>query len=209
MRIIAGLHRGRRLVAPAGATTRPTADRVRQALFDMLWHAPWAGPEAIEDAVVLDAFAGTGALGLEALSRGAASASFIENDRAALAALRANIATCGEEARCRVLAADATKPQRALQPCTLVFLDPPYVTRPAPAVATRPGRPPPPPPPPALPLVDRSLAALTAAGWIAPGALVAAEYGAPPEAPPPGFTLLAARAHGAAHLLVLRAGPPE
>ena len=110
MRIIAGQHRGRRLLAPAGQATRPTADRVRQALFDMLWHAPWAGRERIEGARVLDAFAGTGALGLEALSRGAASAIFLENDRAALAALRTNIATCREEARCRVLPADATKP---------------------------------------------------------------------------------------------------
>jgi 16S rRNA (guanine966-N2)-methyltransferase len=207
MRIIAGLHRGRRLVAPAGATTRPTADRVRQALFDMLWHAPWAGREAIEGAVVLDAFAGTGALGLEALSRGAAAAHFIENDRAALAALRANIATCGEAARCRVLTGDATKPPRALQPCTLVFLDPPYAPRVAAPVAPPPAGPR--PGPAANPaLVDQSLAALTAAGWIAPGALVSAEYGTPPEAPPPGFALLATRAHGAAHLMVLRAGPP-
>ncbi|GGC45753.1 DNA methyltransferase [Siccirubricoccus deserti] len=193
MRIIGGLHRGRRLVAPAGATTRPTADRVRQALFDMLWHAPWGGREAIEGAVVLDAFAGTGALGLEALSRGAASAHFIENDRAALAALRANIAACDEAARCRVLAGDATKPPRAPQPCTLVFLDPPYARR---AAAAAPG------------LLEQALAALAAAGWIAPGALVSAEYGTPPEAPPPGFALLATRAHGAAHLSVMRAGPP-
>ena len=183
MRIIAGRHRGRRLLAPAGAATRPTADRVRQALFDMLWHAPWAGRARIEGAVVLDAFAGTGALGLEALSRGAAAASFLETDRAALAALRGNIAACREEARCRVLAADATRPPRAAAPCDLLFLDPPY----------REG------------LMAAALAGLGAAGWIAPGALVCAEYGAAPEAPPPGFALLAERAHGAAHLLVLRA----
>ncbi|MBU6499951.1 MAG: RsmD family RNA methyltransferase, partial [Rhodospirillales bacterium] len=70
MRIIAGAWRGRALAAPAGAATRPTAERVRQALFDMLLHAPWAGRARLEGAVVLDAFAGTGALGLEALSRG-------------------------------------------------------------------------------------------------------------------------------------------
>ena len=183
MRIIAGRHRGRRLLAPAGAATRPTADRVRQALFDMLWHAPWAGRGRIEGATVLDAFAGTGALGLEALSRGAAAASFLETDRAALAALRANIAACREEARCRVLAADATHPPRAAAACDLLFLDPPY----------REG------------LMAAALAGLGAAGWIAPGALVCAEYGAAPEEAPPGFTLLAERAHGAAHLLVLRA----
>ena len=184
MRIIAGQHRGRRLAAPAGQATRPTADRVRQALFDMLWHAPWAGRERVEDARVLDAFAGTGALGLEALSRGAAAATFLETDRAALAALRANIAACREEARCRVLPADATKPPRAPAPCDLVFLDPPY----------REG------------LMETALAGLSAAGWIAPGALVCAEYGVPPASPPPGFALLTERAHGPALLLILRAG---
>ena len=126
MRIIAGRHRGRKLVAPAGAATRPTADRVRQALFDMLWHAPWAGRSAVDGALVLDAFAGTGALGLEALSRGAAHATFLETDRAALGALRANIAACREAERCAVLPADATRPPRAARACTLVFLDPPY-----------------------------------------------------------------------------------
>jgi 16S rRNA (guanine966-N2)-methyltransferase len=185
LRIIAGRHRGRRLAAPPGDTTRPTADRVRQALFDMLWHAPWAGRERIEDAVVLDAFAGTGAFGLEALSRGAAQAHFLENDRAALATLRANIAACREEARCNLLPADATKPPRAPAACGLVFLDPPYTAG----------------------LMEAALAALTAAGWIAADALVCAEYAAGrPVTPPPGFTLLAERAHGAAHMLVLQPG---
>ena len=186
MRIIAGLHRGRRLIAPEGDRTRPTADRVRQALFDMLWHAPWAGRERIEGARVLDAFAGTGALGLEALSRGASQADFIENDRAALAALRANIATCKEAARCNALAADALKPPRAQGPCDLVFLDPPY----------REG------------VMEAALAALGLAGWIAPDALISAEYAAgAPLTPPPGFAVLAERAHGAAHLLILRPDP--
>jgi 16S rRNA (guanine966-N2)-methyltransferase len=190
MRIIAGRHRGRRLVAPPGAAaTRPTADRVRQALFDMLWHAPWAGREVVEEARVLDAFAGTGALGLEALSRGAAAASFIEKERGALAALRANIAACREEARCTVLAADATRPPRAPQPCTLVFLDPPYDG--------------------GAGLMEAALVALGEAGWIAPGAILCAEYGMPPPAPPPGFEPLAERAHGAAHLLILRRPPTE
>src|SRR3954452_21318539 len=107
MRIVAGAWRGRSLVAPPGMETRPTADRVRQALFDMLMHAPWAGRGVVEGAVVLDVFAGTGALGLEALSRGAALAVFVERSRPALAALRANIAACRAEDRCEVLAADA------------------------------------------------------------------------------------------------------
>jgi 16S rRNA (guanine966-N2)-methyltransferase len=183
-RIIAGQHRGRRLVAPPGLATRPTADRVRQALFDMLWHAPWAGRAAIADAHALDAFAGTGVLGLEALSRGAAHATFLEIDRAALASLRANIGACGEEARCTVLAADACNPPTARTPCTLVFLDPPYGAA----------------------LIARALAALAAAGWLAPRALITMESAAaapPPD--PPGYQTLAERAHGPARLTILRA----
>jgi 16S rRNA (guanine966-N2)-methyltransferase len=185
VRIIAGRHRGRRLLAPAGAATRPTADRVRQALFDVLWHAPWGGRAAVEGARVLDAFAGTGALGLEALSRGAAHASFLENDRAALSALRANIAACREAERCAVLAADAARPPRAPEPCALLFLDPPYGKG----------------------LVEASLRALSAAGWIAPGTVVCAEREAAPAAavpPPPGFVLLDERAHGPARVVFLR-----
>ena len=108
MRIVAGLWRGRALLAPKGEATRPTADRVRQALFDMLLHAPWAGRDSVVGATVLDAFAGTGALGLEALSRGAAHAHFLERDRAALAALRANIAAL--KASATLHATDATRP---------------------------------------------------------------------------------------------------
>jgi 16S rRNA (guanine966-N2)-methyltransferase len=184
VRIIAGRHRGRKLVAPAGTAVRPTAERVRQALFDMLWHAPWAGRSAVDGAVVLDAFAGTGALGLEALSRGAARATFLEADGAALRALRANVAACREGERCTVLAADATRPPRAAAASTLVFLDPPYGEG----------------------LVETSLRALSDAGWVAPGALVCAETPAGPgeATAPPGFALLAERAHGAARVLFLR-----
>jgi 16S rRNA (guanine966-N2)-methyltransferase len=106
MRIVGGTWRGRALQAPRGATTRPTADRARQALFDMLLHAPWGGRDLLDGASVLDVCAGTGALGLEALSRGAATATFIERDAAALAALRGNIARLDAETRCTVLARD-------------------------------------------------------------------------------------------------------
>src|SRR5580658_5262452 len=107
MRIVAGAWRGRTLVAPPGQATRPTADRVRQALFDMLMHAEWGGRAVVEGAVVLDVFAGTGALGLEALSRGAALACFIESDATALRALRANVVACQAEGRTEILAVDA------------------------------------------------------------------------------------------------------
>src|SRR6185437_17040805 len=107
MRIVAGAWRGRSLTAPTGTETRPTADRVRQALFDILMHAPWAGRSAVEGACVLDVFAGTGAMALEALSRGAARAVFVERSRPALTALRANIAACRAADRCEVLPIDA------------------------------------------------------------------------------------------------------
>lgn len=179
MRIVAGIWRGRTLLAPPGTATRPTADRVRQALFDMLLHAPWGGRELIEDAHVLDVFAGTGAFGLEALSRGAAHATFIEHDRAALAALRANITACGAEARCTILALNALAAPPG-DAAALAFLDPPY----------RSG------------LIQPTLAHLRATGRIAPGSVVIAETAR--DEPPPASDLLAERAHGAARISVWR-----
>ncbi|MDB5404804.1 MAG: rRNA (guanine966-N2)-methyltransferase [Acetobacteraceae bacterium] len=114
MRIVAGAWRGRTLVAPSGQGTRPTADRVRQALFDMLMHAEWGGRAVIEGAIVLDVFAGTGALGLEALSRGAAMACFIESNGEALRALRANVAVCKAEDRTEILGVDVLSAFRTL-----------------------------------------------------------------------------------------------
>lgn len=178
MRIVAGAWRGRALTAPPGQATRPTADRVRQALFDMLLHAPWAGRHSIEGAQVLDVFAGTGAFGLEALSRGAARATFVENDRAALIALRANIAACRAQERARVLATDALAIQPG-EPATLLFLDPPYRQD----------------------LVPRVMSRLRAAGRIAPGALIIAET-ARDEPPPTSTPPLAERCHGSARLTI-------
>ena len=183
MRIVAGAWRGRTLLAPPGATTRPTADRVRQAVFDMLLHAPWGGRAVVEGARVLDAFAGTGALGLEALSRGATHATFLERDRAALAALRANIAACGAGDRARVLAVDATHPPKSEAPCGMVFLDPPYREE----------------------LVPRALAALRESGWIAPAALIVVETGES-ERLTETAAILATRTHGAARITVWREG---
>jgi 16S rRNA (guanine966-N2)-methyltransferase len=147
VRVIGGEWRGRPLVAPAGRRTRPTSDRVREAMFDVLLALPEvravgaAAPRAgaLGGHVVLDLFAGSGALGIEALSRGADACAFVENERAALQALRANLERLGvavegrddgRAARARVLAADA---RRALQAdarrgarYTLLFADPPY-----------------------------------------------------------------------------------
>jgi 16S rRNA (guanine966-N2)-methyltransferase len=186
MRIVAGRHRGRRLLAPTGATVRPTSDRAREALFNILSHGrlavrgiPFAGE------AVLDAFAGTGALGLEALSRGAAEALFLEQDPDALATLRRNVAALGEDARARVIPGDATRPPRAPSACALAFLDPPYRSG---AAAT-------------------ALAALDATGWFKPEALAVVELAVREElAPPAGFILLDERVYGAARLVFLRRG---
>jgi len=186
MRIIAGAWRGRHLASPRGQDTRPTADRVRQALFDMLWHASWGGRELLEEADILDAFAGTGAYGLEALSRGAARAFFIERDRGALAVLRRNIALCGAEDRARVIAADALAPPLG-SPCGLVFLDPPY----------RQG------------LLVPALVALRGAKYIVSGTIIAAETAHNEPFEPPSalaLTPLASRIHGAARISLWRAG---
>ena len=125
MRIVAGTNRGRPLHVPHGDITRPTADRVRQALFDKLFHAPWGGRGRFVGARVLDLFAGTGALGLEALSRGAERATFVEQDKAALIALRANITACGAEKTSAVLASNVLTATGGGQ-YDLIFLDPPY-----------------------------------------------------------------------------------
>jgi 16S rRNA (guanine966-N2)-methyltransferase len=179
MRIVAGAWRGRRLLAPSGTATRPTADRVRQALFDILIHASWAGPAAFANALVLDVFAGTGALGLEALSRGAARGVFVERARPALAALRANIEACGAADRCEVLPVDALSMPTG-EPANLVFLDPPYRQD----------------------LVPRVVARLRAVGRVGTGSLIVAETGR--DEPALTVVPLAERSHGAARLTIWR-----
>ena len=179
MRLVAGLHKGRRLAAPPGRIARPTADRVRQALFDILAHTDLV---ELEDAVVVDAFAGSGALGLEALSRGAAHASFLELNPQSLAAIFENVAALREEGRTKVIRADAAKPPAAAAPCTLAFLDPPYHSG----------------------LVEPCLTGLAERGWLAPDALVVVEVAADEDfAPPAGFNLADQRRHGAAKLVFL------
>ncbi len=127
MRIVAGHWRGRALQAPAGAATRPTADRVRQALFDSLWHAPWAGRGAVEGVAVLDAFAGTGALGFEAASRGATAVQLVENDPALVEQLH-TLQQRLQALAVRVQRGDGVAALRHCAPGSLhlVFLDPPF-----------------------------------------------------------------------------------
>jgi len=184
MRIVGGRHRGRRLLAPPGDTVRPTSDRAREALFNILSHGRFAaGGIPFADAAVIDAFAGTGALGLEALSRGAAEAVFIERDPDAVAVLRRNVETLGESARAQIVPADATRPPRAGLRCAVAFIDPPY----------RSG------------LAAPALEALDRAGWLDPDALAIVELGAREEFVPPAvFTLFDERIYGATRLVFLR-----
>jgi 16S rRNA (guanine966-N2)-methyltransferase len=184
MRIVGGRHRGRRLYAPPGDAVRPTSDRAREALFDILSHGDFAsGGIPFAEEVVLDAFAGTGALGLEALSRGAAKAVFFEQNREALAVLRRNVASLGEGDRAQILPYDATRPPRAALQCAVVFIDPPY----------RSG------------LAGPALEAIDATGWLTPDVLAVIEIGARDEFhPPTGFAQLDERVYGAARLVFLR-----
>jgi len=183
MRIVAGRHRGRALAAPKGGEVRPTSERAREALFDILAHARFAERDLIEGARVLDAFAGTGALGLEALSRGGQFATFLERDRDARALLQANIKSLGEDKNARILAADALHPPRADAPCDLIFLDPPYDEDVAAA----------------------ALAALAVQHWLAEGAVVSLEQPAKRDsAPPAGFAVLDERRYGKTSLWFLQ-----
>ena len=184
VRIVGGSHRGRRLVAPPGEVVRPTSDRAREALFNILSHGEFAADGSpFAERPVLDAFAGTGAVGLEALSRGAAAAVFIESERQALAALRRNVAALGEGDRAQIVAGDATRPPRAALACAVAFLDPPYKSG----------------------LAAPALQALAAAGWLTPDALIVIEVAAREDFPlPAGFSLIDQRVYGAARLVFLR-----
>ncbi len=185
MKIVGGRHRGRPLIAPAGETTRPTAGRVREAVFNILTHGiDWPG---FDGASVLDVFAGSGANGFEALSRGAARATFIDSAGAALATIRRNAARLGEAERVTVLQLNAAQlerpPAAAGALASIAFLDAPY----------------------GLGLTAPTLAGLTAHGWLAAGGLAVAEIGAREAlVAPPGFSIADDRSWGAARVVFCR-----
>jgi 16S rRNA (guanine966-N2)-methyltransferase len=185
MRIVGGQFKGRAITAPAGRDTRPTGDRAREAVFNILAHAPWA--TGIEGRRVLDLFAGSGALGLEAMSRGAAFALFVETEAAARGAIRDNIEALGLFGNTRIHRRDATdlglKPAGLGEPFDLVFLDPPYHKG----------------------LGERAVAGLSKGGWITADALVIFECAADETPATPGFETLDTRDYGAAKVLFLRA----
>ena len=179
MRVVGGELKGRSIVAPASRDIRPTADRLRESVFNILVHAY---DDPFQDARVLDLFAGTGALGIEAISRGAMFALFVDNGAEARALLRNNVEALALGGVTKVYRRDATDlgPAHPLEPFSLVFLDPPYGGD----------------------LVPRALALLSAHGWIAPGALIIAETAR--AEPPLDADLLAERTHGAARMSVWR-----
>lgn len=185
MRIIGGTRRGLKLAEVGAGDTaahlRPTSDRVREAVFNLLMNGPYGNP--VEGARVLDLFAGTGALGLEALSRGAARVAFVDDGAAARALLRTNIERMQAMGVTDVWRRDATRmgPNRG-PGYTLVFLDPPYGKR----------------------LGEAALGSLAEGGWLAPGAIVVWEEGTAPV-PPEGFAVLDQRRYGNTVITLLRA----
>ena len=184
MRIAGGRLKGRLLSGPSSLAIRPTSDRLRESLFNILVHA-YGDPVA--GARVVDVFAGTGALGLEALSRGARSVLFVDDGAEARALLRGNIEALGFGGHTRIYRRDATKlgDAPAGDPFTLAFLDPPY------------GR----------GFAEPALAALRDGGWLAPAALVVVEESAAARLDvPDGFALAERRAFGETQLVFLRAG---
>jgi len=184
MRIIAGAWRARPLIAPPGRDTRPTSARTREGLFSML-QSRLGGLEGLR---VADVFAGTGALGLEALSRGAAHCTFYEKDRPALDALAGNIARLGATARADIRAQSIDQAAPPARPCDLIMVDPPY----------------------AATLAQRALDRIVAGGWLARGGWLSLETGGGGLAIPDALAVAAERRFGKAHitLLRMRCGPP-
>ena len=185
MRIIAGKHRGLALASvgkgDAGAHLRPTTDRVRESLFNLLLNGGYGDP--VDGARVLDLFAGTGALGLEALSRGAAHVTFVDDGGKARALIRENVGKCKAEGVTKVFRRDATKLGEVRgAPFDLIFLDPPYGKG----------------------LGERAMGAALSGGWVAPGALIVWEDNAP-ITPPAGLSVLDSRKYGDTQITILQA----
>jgi 16S rRNA (guanine966-N2)-methyltransferase len=188
VRIVGGKFKGRTIHAPDGRATRPTTDRVREAIFNRLEHGV---PDfTIEGTRVLDLFAGTGALGLEALSRGARNVLFIDDSETARGLIRRNADELGVIGQAKLWRRDAAKlgPCAAMSPFGLVFMDPPYGKG----------------------LADKALAALVAGGWLEPGAVVVVEEAAKAEvAVPDGFEILNDSRYGDTRVMTLRYGGDE
>lgn len=183
MRIIGGKHRGRTLLSPPDLTIRPTSERTREALFNILMHANFT-IEPLIDRPVLDICCGTGALGLEALSRGAAHCTFMDQNKQALALAEANARKLGEGGCCTFITTDATQLPAARQPVALAMMDAPYKSG----------------------LAARTLAQLNDSRWLLPHAIVAIEQDKKEPVPETeGFTLHTQRIYGKAQLMIFQA----
>jgi len=185
MRIVAGRHRGRPIAAPEGRDIRPTSDRVREAVFNILEHRDWGpgGVSVVTGSRVFDGFSGTGAFGIEALSRGARHVTFMDKNRAALRLCRDTLEALGERSAADVLQGDCVKPVRPATACDLIFLDPPY----------RAG------------LAGPALEKLRDAGWIVSGSICVVETGSKEDTDiPDRFEILDERKYGAAQIHFLR-----
>jgi 16S rRNA (guanine966-N2)-methyltransferase len=183
MRVVGGRLRGRSLASPKTNVIRPTADRLRESLFNILVHAY---DDPIAGARVLDLFAGTGALGIEAVSRGAAFVLFVDDGAEARALLRENVATLGLGGTSKVFRRDATSlgPAHPIEPFSLVFLDPPYGKG----------------------FAEKALASAKSGGWLAPDALIVVEEAAKSVfVVPDGFTELERRRYDDTEFVILRA----
>lgn len=183
MRIVGGKHKGRPLSAPKGRNTRPTSDRAREAMFNVLAHAEWA-PD-LEGARVIDLFAGSGALGLEAMSRGAAFCLFVETEASARGAIRDNIDLLKLFGHTRLHRRDAThlgdKPSNLGEPFDIAFLDPPYGKG----------------------LGEASLQKLIEGDWLSDNAIAVLEVGADEDPDVSGWQVEAQKDYGAAKVLFL------
>jgi 16S rRNA (guanine966-N2)-methyltransferase len=180
MRIIAGKYKGRKLFTPEGADIRPTSDRARESIFNLIMHGSYAGENVI-DCHVLDICCGTGALGLEALSRGARACTFIDQDKRSIELAKKNVLHCGANAQSHFVQADAARLPAARVAAQLILMDAPYAT----------------------PLLAPTYAALKSGGWLAPHTLIVAEQSRDMATPALDSTeLLDERVYGKAKVLV-------
>ena len=183
LNIIAGKHRGKRIETKKDKKIRPTGSRTREAIFNILLHGNFPGPDSpLIEGLVVDVFCGTGALGLEALSRGAHHVTFIDESSESIALARKNAAHCKEEENTIIIRSDSTSLPKARQACSLAFLDPPYNSG----------------------LAVKSLKSLANQGWLKPDAVVVVELsGKEVLAVPENFIVLDERNYGNTRIVFL------
>ncbi len=183
MRVITGKYKGRKLASPADTSIRPTSERTRESIFNLLMHGQFGGTQIIHQRVA-DICCGTGALGIEALSRGAAHCVFVDQAKAGLELAKKNVEHIGATADASFILSDANHLSKASEPCALIMIDPPYDTNIIPRVAQS--------------LIDQ--------GWVKTGSILVTEVRFTTDMPElPGFSLLLDRQYGKAKELIWEA----